>query len=74
MKAQPKQRSHLDFSAYGIVFSYFFLECIRGRILESGRRNIINIDRNNIYYCWKLLSVAFLFHKLYHCAVGTDPL
>lgn len=40
MKAQPKQRSHLDFSACGVVF---FLECTIGRILMDGRTNIINI-------------------------------
>lgn len=40
MKAQPKQRSHLDFSAYGV---FIFLECPLGRILVDGRTNRINI-------------------------------
>lgn len=53
MKAQPKQRSHLDLTAYGVVL---VLECITGKILMDGRTNIINIAQNNIYCCWKLLS------------------
>lgn len=75
MKAQPKQRSRFDFSAYGVVF---VLECIIGRILVDGRTNAINIVSNNIYCCWKLLSAVLLSHKLssqlYYCAAQADSL
>lgn len=59
LKAQPKQRSPLNSSAYGVVV---FLECITGRILVDGRTNIINIVHNNIYCCW---SAMLSFHNLY---------
>lgn len=64
MKAQPKQRSRLDFSAYGSLFVFW----------NANRRNscgwekqiqLINIVQNNIYRCWKLLSAMLCFHKLY---------